>query len=229
MSPSNSFVLPGATLLGEVVSLVVIIAAFAIVQPLTALTTLVYLLLLGAVLFFWIAGHARKAGEVHVENAIKGSRLVLEIVGAMKEVSLRSKESAVADIVKETRGNSARARGNLYFLTQLPRYTLESGLIVGFLVVGGVAYLVGGLEQAIAAVALFALAGFRLAPAVIRFQSVLAQMVAVAESKVGRVRRTVAFRVHPPSAARSGQIGSGRRCGRSHDSLPGRLTRSMSS
>ncbi len=177
----NSFVLPGATLLGEVVSLVVVIGTLAVVQPILAATTLVYLLLLGAILFYWVAGHARKAGEVHVENTIAASRLVLEIVSAMKEVSLRNKESEVADIVEQTRARSARARANLYFLSQLPRYALESGLIVGFVVIGGVGFLIGGVEQAIAAVALFGLAGFRVAPSIIRFQSVLAQMVSISE------------------------------------------------
>lgn len=177
----NSFVLPGATLLGELVSLIVILGTLAIVQPVLAATTLVYLLLLGAVLFLWVARHARKAGEVHVENTIAASRLVLEIVAAMKEVSLRNKESGVADIVEKTRGRSAQARGNLYFLTQLPRFALEAGLIGGFLLIGGVGFLLGGVEEAVASVALFALAGFRVAPSIIRFQSVLAQMVAISE------------------------------------------------
>jgi ATP-binding cassette, subfamily B, bacterial PglK len=177
----NSFVLPGATLLGEFVSLVVIIGTLAIVQPILAVTTLAYLLLLGSVLFFGIARPVRTAGEVHVHNTIGASRLVLEIVGAMKEVSLRNKESEVADVVAETRTLSARARGNMYFLGQLPRYALESGLIVGFVVIGGVGFLLGGIEQAIAAVALFALAGFRMAPSVIRVQSVLALMVSISE------------------------------------------------
>ncbi len=177
----NSFVLPGATLLGEFVSLVVIIGTLAIVQPILAITTLAYLLLLGSVLFFGIARPVRTAGEVHVHNTIGASRLVLEIVGAMKEVSLRNKESEVADVVAETRTLSARARGNMYFLGQLPRYALESGLIVGFVVIGGVGFLIGGIEQAIAAVALFALAGFRMAPSVIRVQSVLALMVSISE------------------------------------------------
>jgi ABC-type multidrug transport system fused ATPase/permease subunit len=177
----NSFVLPGATLLGEFVSLVVIIATLAIVQPILAATTLVYLLLLGSLLFFWIARHARKAGEVHVANTISVSRLVMEIVGAMKEVSLRNKESEVADIVEESRTRSARARSNLYFLSQLPRYVLESGLIFGFVVIGGVGLWLGGIEQAIAAVAIFALAGFRIAPSIIRLQGVLGQMIGIAE------------------------------------------------
>lgn len=177
----NAFALPGATLLGEMVSLAAVIAALAVVQPEIAATTLAYLLVLGAVLFFWIARHARRAGEINVENSIRTSRLILEIVAAMKEVTLRNKEPEVAEVVKSIRTRSARARGNIYFLSQLPRYALEAGLVGGFIVIGGVGFLLGGIEQAVTAVALFALAGFRVAPSVIRSQSVLSQMIAVSE------------------------------------------------
>lgn len=177
----NSFVLPGATLLGELVSLVAVIGTLAIVQPVIAGTTLLYLLSLGAVLFFWIARRARVAGEVNIENTIRTSQLTLEVVAAMKEVTLRNKEAAVAEVVKETRTRSAQARANINFLSQLPRYALEAGLVGGFIVVGGVGLLLGGIEQAIAAVALFALAGFRVAPSIIRFQAVLSLMISIAE------------------------------------------------
>jgi len=175
----SAFALPGATLVGEFVSLVAVLATLAVVKPILALTTLVYLLLIAAVLFFWIARHARKAGEVNVQNTLRTARLVMEIIAAMKEVTLRNKESEVADVVEETRIRSARARGNIYFLGQVPRYALEAGLVGGFLVVGGVGMWLGGLEQAITAVALFALAGFRVAPSMIRFQSVLSKMISV--------------------------------------------------
>jgi ATP-binding cassette subfamily C protein len=180
-STINSFILPGATLLGEFVSLVAVIGTLAVIQPILAVTTLVYLLLLGAVLFFWIARHARIAGSVNVTYSVRSSRLILEVIAAMKEVSLRNKESEVADVVKQSRTSSARARANIYFLGQLPRYALEAGLVGGFIVIGGVGYFLGGVEQAIAAVGLFALAGFRVAPSVIRFQSVLSQLVAISE------------------------------------------------
>ncbi|WP_166866283.1 ABC transporter ATP-binding protein [Salinibacterium sp. ZJ70] len=177
----NGFILPGATLLSELVSLVVVVVTLSVVQPFLALTTLVYLLLLGAVLYFWIARHARVAGEVNIENSIRTSRLILEIISAMKEVTLRNKENEVADIVERTRTMSARARANIYFLGQLPRYALEAGLIGGFVVVGGAGLLLGGFEQAITAVALFALAGFRVAPSIIRFQTVVSHMIAISE------------------------------------------------
>lgn len=177
----NIFVLPGATLLGEVASLVLIIATLAFVQPVLALTTLAYLLLLAAVLYFWIARHARIAGQVNTEYSLRASRLILEVIAAMKEVTLRNKDSEIADIVKATRKGSSQARANITFLSELPRFALEAGLIGGFVVIGGVGFLLGGVDEAVSAIALFALAGFRMAPSLVRVQSVLSQMIAFQE------------------------------------------------
>lgn len=41
--------------------------------------------------------------------------------------------------------------------------------------VGGFAYLTGGSEEALAAVALFGVAGFRMVPSITAFQSVITQ------------------------------------------------------
>lgn len=177
----NSFLSPGATLLSELVSLIAVIATLAIVQPLLAVTTLAYLLLLGAVLFFWIARRARTAGEININNTRRSARLILEIVASMKEVTLRNKEIEVADVVVRSRTGSARARANIQFLGQIPRYALDAGLVGGFVVIGVAGFLLGGLEQAVTAIGLFALAGFRVAPSIIRFQSVLSQMIAASE------------------------------------------------
>jgi ATP-binding cassette, subfamily B, bacterial PglK len=177
----NSFLMPGATLLSELVTLLVVIITLAVVQPLLAVATLVYLLILGGLLFFWIAGHARKAGEVNVNYTVRSARLILEIIASMKEVTLRNKETEVADVVAVARASSVQARANIQFLSQLPRFALDAGLVGGFLVIGGLGFLVGGVEEAIVAVGLFALAGFRVAPSVIRFQSVLSQMIAASE------------------------------------------------
>lgn len=187
----NSFVLPGATLLAELVTLVVVVGTLALVEPIIAATSLVYMLLLGAVLFFWVARRARVAGEQNVAMSIRTSRLVMEIIAAMKEVTLRNKEPEVADVVAVTRTQNAKARASIFFLGEVPRYVLEAGLVGGFVVIGGVSMLIGGIEEAIAAVGLFALAGFRVAPSVNRFQAVLSRMVAVspyAEQVLNEVR-----------------------------------------
>jgi ABC-type multidrug transport system fused ATPase/permease subunit len=177
----NSFILPGATILSEIVGLVVVIGTLAIVQPVLALVTFAYLGFIGVVLSLWLARKSRAVGEVMIENSIRTSRLILEIVGALKEVALRSKNREVADVVRESRGRSAHARATMYFLGTVPRFVLEAGLIGGFVILGIAGFLLGGAEQAISAVALFALAGFRAAPSVTRLQTVVSQMASVSQ------------------------------------------------
>lgn len=173
----NSFVMPGATLIAEATSLVVVIVTLAVIQPLLALVTLIYMLVLGMLLHLWSAARSRTAGEAYVSAAIRTGRLVLEIVGAMKEVALRNKEREVADVVEASRTRTANARAEMSFLKQIPRYVLEAGLVGGFVLVGGAGFFLGGPNAAISAIALFGLAGFRIAPSVVRAQSVVSGMI----------------------------------------------------
>lgn len=171
-----SFVLPGAMLLGEAANFLTVVVVLAIAQPFVAAITLVYLLLIGLVLYFWIARHARIAGKVTLTYALMNVRLISEMIGALKEITLRNKYSEVAGLVSENRANTTRARANVQFLTQVPRFALDSGVAGGFLIIGGAAYLIGGTPMALTAVALFALAGFRMAPSVVRCQTILSQL-----------------------------------------------------
>lgn len=174
----GNFLLPGATILGEVVSVVVVILVLMIAQPFVAVITLVYLGAIGAILYFWIARHAQIAGEVNLNYTLRTARLITEMVGALKEVTLRNNADEVAAVVDAARTHATRARANIQFLGQVPRFVLESAIVGGFVLVGGAGFLIGGPGMALTAVALFGLAGFRMAPAVIRLQHVLGQMIA---------------------------------------------------
>lgn len=177
----SAFILPGATIVSEIVSLVVVIGTLAVVQPVLAVVTLLYLGLIGLFLAVGLSRRAHAAGAINITHSIRTSRLILEVVGALKEVALRGKEREVAAVVRESRTRSAQARASIYFLSSVPRFVLEGGLIGGFLVIGGVGFLIGGIEQAVSAVALFGVAGFRVAPSLIRLQSVLSSMSAVSQ------------------------------------------------
>jgi ATP-binding cassette subfamily C protein len=172
----SSYLRPIATVPGEIFSFITVVVVLAIVDPVTAGITLVYLGLLGLILFFWVTKRSREAGRVALRHALKSSRLITEMVGALKEVTLRNKADEAAEVVRSNRFHTTRARSNAQFLAQVPRYILESGIIGGFVVVGIAGFLVGGLEGATTSVALFGLAGFRMAPSVVRFQSIVSQV-----------------------------------------------------
>jgi ABC-type multidrug transport system fused ATPase/permease subunit len=185
-STINAFVVPGATLIAEAVTLVAVIATLAVAQPLLALVTLIYVAALGLGLYLWSAKRSTAAGAAYVTATRRTSRLLLEIVGAMKEVALRNKEDEVSEVVVTSRTNTANARAIMTFLGGIPRYVLEAGLIGGVLVVGGVGYLTGDLSTALSAIALFGLAGFRITPSIVRAQTVVTGMIG-ATSWVRRV------------------------------------------
>jgi len=172
----TGYSMQGATLLGEAVSLTTILAVLAVVYPAIAAVTLVYLGALGFVLYFWIQLRSREAGRVNMLTSLYTSRLITEMVGAMKELTLRGKNGEVEAVIRRTRAKTVRARANKQFLGQVPRFVLEAGIIGGFVLVGAVGYLTGGASGATTAVALFGLAGFRMAPSVVRFQTVTSTM-----------------------------------------------------
>lgn len=172
----SAFVLPASTLLGEVVTSVTLVIVIAVAQPWIALVTVLYLGAIGLILYFVIARRTRQAGLVALRYSLRSSRLITEMVGALKEVTLRNAAGTVAEVVRANRRHSTRARANAQFLGQIPRYALDAAIIGGFLVVGGVGFATGGAAAATTAVALFAVAGFRMAPSLVRVQGVLNQL-----------------------------------------------------
>ncbi|MGA7203859.1 MAG: ABC transporter ATP-binding protein, partial [Specibacter sp.] len=169
------FLLPFMTLTGEVLTFVVVVLVLAIAQPLTAVVALVYLGSVAVLLYFLVSRRAVVAGRVNRDYSFRVAQLLTEMVTALKEVTLRNKEGEVAEVVHANRIHTSRARANIQFLGIVPRYVLESALIGGFAVIGGVGYATGGAEQAMLSVSLFALAGFRMAPSLQRFQSIISQ------------------------------------------------------
>jgi ABC-type multidrug transport system fused ATPase/permease subunit len=170
----SNFLLPGASLLGEFSTFVVILAVLAIAQPIMAAVAFAYLMVIGAVLFFWVTGRSRAAGRANQAHSVRNVRLLTEMVAALKEVTLRNKLEEVGSVVQANRRFMTRARANIQFLGQVPRYVLESAIIGGVVVVGITGAITdGGVAGMLTAVAIFGLAGFRLAPSLVRFQNVV--------------------------------------------------------
>ncbi|MFC9983445.1 ABC transporter ATP-binding protein, partial [Microbacterium keratanolyticum] len=108
--------------------------------------------------------------------------LMTEMIEALKELSLRNRLSEVSELVTTNRHKSVRARANGSFLGVVPGFVFESALIGGVILIGGVAFVQGGLAGALSSVALFAATGFRLIPAINGIQGGIVQAVATIPS-----------------------------------------------
>jgi len=191
----SGFILPSTLLVGELLSFVTVVGVLTVAQPTVAIIALAYLGLLGALLFLWVTKRAREAGQVALRFSLRSTRLITEMVGALKEVTLRDKASEAAAVVRSNRARTTRARANSQFLGQVPRYVLDSGIIGGFALVGLAGYLMNGLTGALTSVALFGLAGFRMAPSIVRFQGIVSQVSVStphAQAVLAEIRRSEA-------------------------------------
>ena len=172
------FLLPVAGLPALAATFGSVLVVLVVAQPVTAAITLVYLGFIGAVMYAFVSRRSIQAGLVNRDYSFKVARLMTEMVGALKEITLRDKAGEVADVVRSNRRHTVRARANLSFLSAVPRYVIESAIVGGFVLVGGAAYLMDGPEQAFAALAMFGVAGFRMVPAITSFQAVIATTAA---------------------------------------------------
>ena len=171
----SGFLFPAMTLPTLLVTTTSVLLVIIVAQPLTALVASLYLGLMALVLSLVVARKAVQAGRVNRNYSFRVATLMTDMVGALKEITLRDKAGEVARVVHRNRIHTTRARANVIFLGAVPRFVLDAALVGGFLLVGGVTLLVADQATAFAAVALFGVAGFRLVPSLTSLQSIVAQ------------------------------------------------------
>lgn len=171
----SGVLIPFAQLSGEVFTFLAVLGVLLVAQPVLASAAIVYFGLVGAVLYVYVLRRSIKAGQDNRTYSTQAVRLVSEMIHSLKEITLRDKANDVADVVMQVRRKSSMARANQSFYGVIPRYVLEAGLIGGLGIGAGIGYLQGGTPGALAAVALFGVAGFRIVPSLTRFQAIMAQ------------------------------------------------------
>ncbi|WP_166986750.1 ABC transporter ATP-binding protein [Canibacter zhoujuaniae] len=167
-------ILPILGLPSMIVSAVVVVVILFVVQPVTAIATLTYLGLIALCIYLLLSRRTQEAGRVNRDYSFKAAGLMTDMVGALKEVTLRNKFGEVSEVVQDSRFHATRARANLQFLGSIPKFIMDFALIGGFLIIGGVTFFVEGTyESAINAVVLFAVSAIRLIPALTGFQGTI--------------------------------------------------------
>ncbi|WP_369051996.1 ATP-binding cassette domain-containing protein [Kineococcus terrestris] len=172
----NGFLMPFSSLVAEVASLAAVGVVVLVAAWQTAVVAAVYFAAVAVVLYAVIARRAAVAGRTATSTSVETVRLVQESFAATKEITLRGRAGQLAAVAAGVRERGARARGMAFFYSVGPRYVLEAALLGGFLVVGAVAVAAQGLTEAVSAIGLFAVAGFRVVPCLTRLQSVFATM-----------------------------------------------------
>ena len=163
-------VAPVILIAAEMVLILMLTIGLLVLAPLVAIGSVLYFTLVLMVLNRWIGRRASAAGQTDVETTRSGMIVIQWALGGYREVVARGVSGYFTEQVAEIRRRGAASRAEVAYLSILPRYFLESSLVLGMAFDFAVQVPFVGFSGAISGLALFAVAGFRLLPSLQRLQ-----------------------------------------------------------
>lgn len=161
-----------STVLGQAITLVsevtlafgvLVVLFFADASVAFALTG--YLLILGLILQLWSSKLVKNVGEQFSDQSVATNNALDDLVVAYREIAIAGKLPPFIDSVATHRAAVSAAQAKYGFLTSVPRYIAESGLVIA--VIGLVALFGGGATGGLGMLAVFAAGGLRILSAML--------------------------------------------------------------
>ena len=159
-----------AVCLSDIALLIVMFAGILVLDPATAVSTLLLFLLIGYFLYRFM--HLR-AGRLGVENSnlnIKSNEKIVEVFASYRESVVRNRRDYYAREIGSLRFSLANTSAEIGFLPYVSKYVIEASVVVGAVLIGAAQFIFNDASHAVATWAIFLAAGTRIAPAVLRLQ-----------------------------------------------------------
>jgi ATP-binding cassette subfamily C protein len=157
-----------------------------------------------------------RSGEKLKTGTILANSAITDLVNVFRELSVLNARDTYISRIYKNRLDASRNGANQYFLSGMPRYVIESALLVGLgLFVVGQA-LAGDLVSSAATIGVFLSGGFRLTAAMLPLQSALLTIKgvipqALAAHEILERERTIENynQLHPSLTSEFGRTGNG--------------------
>jgi ABC-type multidrug transport system fused ATPase/permease subunit len=152
----------------EAAVIVGVLAVLVLLQPLSAAVAVAYFLVLGIAYQRLMHRRAAAAGAALHVGAQAVYKTVADSLAASKEISVRHRQGHFVQRLFDGKQAVVGSKQALAVFAQLPRYYLETALIVGVALMSVVLVSAEGQKSAVAGLGLFLAAGFRLLPSLQR-------------------------------------------------------------
>jgi len=167
----NSF----ASIVSEFLLFVLIFVAFTIVSPVVALSALLYFGALGYLMSKVFGKSLQKTGERQADSSIRANASIRDLSEVVREATVSGKLNWFLDRVFESRRNVATNYAHQYVLMGLPRYLIETSLLLAVAVFVIYQGLTGNIVESAATIGVFLAGGLRLTAALLPLQGAVLQ------------------------------------------------------
>ena len=165
-----------ASMVAEGFLLVVVAATFFLVNPVAAIFALLYFGLVVLVIQAVITRSLKRAGREAVAGTVDTVSAVGDTLDAFREISVLQKQQYFVDRITHSRSRIARSGATLTFLGGMPRYVVETSLILGVVILVAQQFLSGSLATGLVTVGVFLAGGVRMMASLLPLQSAFANI-----------------------------------------------------
>lgn len=165
-----------ATLITEGLLLVFIAGAFFVVNPIAALVVLAYFGLIVLVIQVVIGRSLKRAGQDAYTGTVDTMNSISDTLDTFREISVLAKQQVFLEDISTSRTKIARSAGMVTFLSGMPRYVIETALILGVVIFVGQLFLAGQLASGIVTVGVFLTGGVRIIGSLLPVQNAFANI-----------------------------------------------------
>lgn len=172
----TGLLMSGAAILTEGALFVSVVIVFIFVDPLTASMITVYFIVLVASFQLLINRRLRRLGERLKVSSIGVTNTIQDLTLAFREIVVFSRRWFFLDRFGGFRKRYAQDQALQAFLMGLPRFFVETGLMVGVLAIIGFQFLRGNLSEGLVTTAVFLAGGVRMMAALLPLQNAVANI-----------------------------------------------------
>jgi ABC-type multidrug transport system fused ATPase/permease subunit len=165
------------SLLGSTLIIVTELFLFAImglglllIDPLLTIGAALYFALIVYILQIWLGRVSSKNATIQAERGMSTMTTVSEALSTYRETTVLNRREFYIDRFDRQVRDSAQAGASNAYYAEIPKYILETALVIGGFALALIQFLTKDLAAAAATVAVFLAAGFRIVPALLRLQ-----------------------------------------------------------
>lgn len=176
-----------STFIAEGVLLILVAGTFFAVDPIATLFVFAYFGIIILTIQL-IIGHAlKKAGNDSAEGNMQSLVVLDDVVGAFREIVIFDKKEFFIEKFKSARFRLASSIGTMTFLGGMPRYVVETALMLGVVIFVGYQFVTGQLASGLVTVGVFLTGGVRIMASLLPLQNAVATVKnQVEQSKLAR-------------------------------------------
>ena len=160
-------------LFSEFALLALLAISLLAIDPVLTIIAVVYFAFIDFLLQKRLAELGTRAGRIRVATDITGTTTIQEAIASYREYYVGNRRDHIINEFASIRTKGAQAAVDSQWVSLVPKYTLESALILGGGLLGLMQFLTKDATTAIGTLTLFLAAGSRVMPSILRIQGAI--------------------------------------------------------